>query len=179
MEESEALERLQKGEEQALEWLIDRYAPYVNTVVYNIIGGVVLPGDVEEASADVFLVLWRNAEKIQPGKVKAYLGAAARNKAREKLRGLGRTLPLEEDALVMDHPEHQLERKEQAELVRGAVEAMEQTDREIFLRHYYYFQPLAQIGSELDMNLSTVKTRLRRGREKLKEELRRRGYDVE
>lgn len=176
MEESEALERLQKGEEQALEWLIDRYAPYVNTVVYNIIGGVVPPGDVEEASADVFLVLWRNAEKIQPGKVKAYLGAAARNKAREKLRGLGRTLPLEEDALVMDHPEHQLERKEQAELVRGAVEAMEQTDREIFLRH---FQPLAQIGSELDMNLSTVKTRLRRGREKLKEELRRRGYDVE
>ena len=141
MEESEALERLQKGEEQALEWLIDRYAPYVNTVVYNIIGGVVPPGDVEEASADVFLVLWRNAEKIQPGKVKAYLGAAARNKAREKLRGLGRTLPLEEDALVMDHPEHQLERKEQAELVRGAVRPWSRRTGKFFCGTTTIFSP--------------------------------------
>ena len=65
------------------------------------------------------------------------------------------------------------------ELVRAAVEAMPLEDREIFLRHYYYFQPLARIAEELSMNLSTVKTRLRRGREKLKDELKRRGYDVE
>ena len=178
MEESEVLERLQKGEELALGWLIERYAPYVNTVIYNIIGTVVSPCDVEEVSSDVFLVLWQNAAAVQEGKLKAYLGAVARNKAREKLRSLGRELSLEEDVLSISNLEHDLEEREQAELVRAAVEAMPPEDREIFLRHYYYFQPLAQIGAELDMNLSTVKTRLRRGRKKLKDELKRRGYDV-
>ena len=106
----------------------------------------------------------------------------ARHKARNKLRQAGKPLPLEESVLELPDPSDpadRLTRAEERERVRRAVEALPDGDREVFLRHYYYFQPLAQIGSELDMNLSTVKTRLRRGREKLKEELRRRGYDVE
>ena len=86
MDEAEALERLGKKDEAALVWLIERYAPYVNTVIYNIIGTVVSPCDVEEVASDVFLVLWQNAAAVQEGKLKAYLGAVARNKAREKLR---------------------------------------------------------------------------------------------
>ena len=89
MDEVEALERLRKKDEAALVWLIERYAPYVNTVIYNIIGTVASPCDVEEVSSDVFLVLWQNADTVQEGKLKAYLGAVARNKAREKLRSLG------------------------------------------------------------------------------------------
>lgn len=179
MDEAEALDRLGKKDEAALVWLIERYAPYVNTVIYNIIGTVASPCDVEEVSSDVFLVLWQNAAAVQKGKLKAYLGAVARNKAREKLRSLGGELPLEEDVLSISNLEYDLEEREQAELVRAAVEAMPLEDREIFLRHYYYFQPLARIAEELSMNLSTVKTRLRRGREKLKDELKRRGCDVE
>ena len=52
--------------------------------------------------------------------------------------------------------------------MREAVLAMPYPDREIFLRHYYYGQKLEAIAQEMDMNLSTVKTRLRRGREKLR-----------
>ena len=179
LEEREVLDRLQQGDEAALSWLIERYAAYVDTIVCQILGGATSVCDREEAVSDVFLVLWQSAGSIQPGKVKAYLGAVARNKARERLRKLGHSLPLEEDVLSIENLEHDLEEKEQAQLVREAVEAMDQPDREIFLRHYYYFQPLAQIGAELDMNLSTVKTRLRRGRERLKDEFRRRGYHVE
>jgi RNA polymerase sigma-70 factor (ECF subfamily) len=53
---------------------------------------------------------------------------------------------------------------------------MEHFDREIFLRHYYYCQPVKTIAAELEMNESTVKTRLKRGREKLKTILREGGY---
>lgn len=54
---------------------------------------------------------------------------------------------------------------------RRAVDGMGEPDREIFLRHYYYCQSVADIAAALDMNANTVKTRLRRGRERLRAEL--------
>ena len=38
---------------------------------------------------------------------------------------------------------------------------------------------VARAAEEMGMNLSTAKSRLRRGRERLKEALRKAGYDVE
>lgn len=43
----------------------------------------------------------------------------------------------------------------------------------------YYGQTVARAAEEMGMNLSTAKSRLRRGRERLKEALRKAGYDVE
>ena len=178
MEEKRALKALKQRDESALAWFIERYAPYVNTIIFNIIGGSMSSRDIEEVSSDVFLVLWKNAEKIRPGKVKAYLSGTARNMAKDKLRGIGQELPLEENVLMtsgMDI-ERDMEVREQARLVRHAMLNMDYPDREIFLRHYYYFQPLSQISDEMGMNLSTVKTRLRRGRSKLQDALRKGGF---
>ena len=178
MDERRALRGLTQKNEAALAWFIKRYASYVNTIVFNIIGNTMSIGDVEEVSSDVFLVLWKNAERIRPGKVKAYLSAIARNMAKDRLRKAGRDLPLEEDILESSelNIEHDVEVREQARLVNQAMLNMDYPDREIFLRHYYYCQPLSQIAEEMEINLSTVKTRLRRGRSKLKEELRKGGF---
>ena len=51
--------------------------------------------------------------------------------------------------------------------------------RELFVRHYYYGQTVARAAEEMGLNPSTAKTRLRRGREKLKEHLRKAGFCVE
>ena len=98
------------------------------------------------------------------------MGTVARNTAKNKLRTAGQTLPLEDDILILekDSAEEEILQREQHRLVREAVLAMPYPDREIFLRHYYYCQKLETIAQEMDMNLSTVKTRLRRGREKLR-----------
>ena len=72
-----------------------------------------------------------------------------------------------------------LEEREQAELVRRALGELERPDRELFVRHYYYGQTLARAAEEMGLNPSTAKTRLRRGREKLKEHLRKAGFCVE
>ena len=94
---------------------------------------------------------------------------------------MGRELPLEEDAIIFSDidPQCDIEAREQASFIRRAVLAMEQPDREIFLRHYYYFQPVSQIAEEMQINSSTVKTRLRRGRSKLKDILCEGGYHVD
>lgn len=173
MTESKALKELKKGSEEALEWFIDQYTPYVITIIHNIIGACMDVSDVEEVASDVFLALWQNAGKIRPFSVKGYLGAIARNMAKNKLRQCGFDLPLEEQILIVDEltPEKQIQRKELSAAVRSAVLAMRQPEREIFLRFYYYGQSADQIAKEMDMNPSTVRSKLHRGRQFLKSSL--------
>lgn len=86
------------------------------------------------------------------------------------LRSLRLELPLEEEILTGDEesPTRFWERREEAQAVRDAVQRLDPQDREIFLRHYFWRQGVRQIAEELDMKESTVKSRLKRGREKLR-----------
>ena len=173
MTEANALRELQRGSQQALEWMIDTYNPYVSTIVYNIIGQQMTQADVEETVSDVFLALWNNSHKIRPGMTRAYLGSIARNQAKKKLRKSGLTLELEENILILEtsSPQQELEHREQRQIVQQAVMAMGHPDREIFLRHYYYGQTIPVICKQMHMTPSSIKSRLARGREKLKASL--------
>ena len=172
MREETLLRKLRSGDPAALEALMDRYLPYVSTIVWNILRGCMSREDGEEVASDVFLAAWEQAADLQPGHVKGWLGAVARNKAKNKLRRRGQTLPLEDDVIDLpgpDDPAGELERAEERRLVRWAVDSLPGPDREIFLRHYYYAQGVKEISAAMELNESTVKTRLRRGRFKLKE----------
>ena len=178
MREELTLRKLKRGDPAGLQALMDRYIPYVSAVVWNILRFAMQPEDAEEVVSDVFLAAWEQAGDLQSGKVKAWLGAVARNKAKNKLRQLGRDLPLEENALELltqDSPETALTRTEERFLVNWAVNDLPEPDREIFLRHYYHAQTVRDIAGEMALNESTVKTKLRRGRAKLKDILTRWG----
>lgn len=168
MTEAKALKELKKGSEEALEWFIQTYTPYVTTIIYNIIGNSMDENDVEEVVSDVFFALWRNADKVCLPK--GYLGTVARNMAKNKCRQLGHDLPLEDQILIVDEltPETRIEKKELRRAVKKAVLDMRHPDREIFLRFYYYCQTLEEISVEMNINLSTVKTKLRRGKARLR-----------
>lgn len=170
MTEATALQRLQRGKEDALVFFIDKYTAYVCTVIRYIIGSCMTEADVEEVASDVFLELWKQSGCVTRSTVRPWLGGVARNKAKQKLRERSLTLSLEEDLVVIDEmsPETNLEQAERDQIVRAAVFAMEPTDREIFLRYYYHCQPIAAISEETGIPESTVKSRLRRGREKLR-----------
>lgn len=179
IDEQELLRRLYRGESAGLEELMERYTPYVSAVIARILPG--RPQEWEELTADVFLCAWRERKKLRAGKVKSWLGTVARNRALNMLRGQRELLPLEEDILVLakDSPQRELEAREAAQLVRAALDTLEQSDRELFVRHYYYGQTVARAAEEMEMNLSTAKARLRRGREKLKRQLEQEGYAFE
>lgn len=178
MNDKKALRAMRYESSDALGWIVDRYTAYINTVIYNIIGSSMTPLDIEEVTSDVFLTLWENTEKVDAKKLKAYLGSIARNKAKNKLRERGADVYLEDDVIVVsnDTPEFVYEKQEQELLIMQAVKSMRYPDNEIFLRHYYYYQTVAVIAEEMEMNISTVKTRLSRGREKLKNALCKGGY---
>ena len=179
MKEETILRKLRQKDPQGLEALMDKYIPYVSAICWNILRSAMQPEDAEEVVSDVFLAAWEQACQIRPGYTKQWLGAVARNKAKNRLRILGQDLPLEEDVLELPvelTPEGQLARREERNLVHRAVDQLSGEDREIFLRHYWYAQTLPEISECMHLNLSTVKTRLRRGRLRLKELLTR--WDV-
>lgn len=176
MREEVILRSIRAGDPSGLEALMDAYIPYVSAVVWNILRGSLPPEDGEEVVSDVFLAAWDQATDLRPGHVKSWLGAVARHKAKNRLRRTGQTLPLEDSILELpgpDSPAGELERAEEQILVRRAVDALPAQEREIFLRYYYYSQTIKEISSHMALNGSTVKTKLRRGRMKLKEALSR------
>lgn len=171
MKEESILRKMRSGDPAGLEALMERYIPYVSTVCWNILQGHMTKEDAEEVASDVFLAAWNHPDDIRPGKAKAWLGAVARNKAKNKLREMGCDLPLEEDVLEIpdeNTPVSAAERSEERRLVRKAVNGLGEPDREIFLRHYYYCQTISEISKEMLLKESTIKTKLRRGRSRLR-----------
>ena len=165
----------------ALKLLIQQYTGFVSTVVYNIIGSYMHREDIEEVVADVFMTLWQNTDKLQEGHLHGYIACISRSKAKNKLREYrGINEPLDDELpLTDDSMERLIERNEQASVINSALAQMNETDRNIFIRHYYYYQKITEISAETGINPSTVKTRLARGRQSLKEILNERGYDYE
>ena len=177
--EEQLVRSLRRGELSALEELMDRYTPYVSSVIARVLRG--RGPDTEELTADVFLAAWDNRDKLRPGKVKGWLGAVARNRAFNLLRADRDSLPLEEDALLLtaDGPDRELDKKETARTVNQALARLDRPQRELFVRHYYYGQTVREAALAMGLNQSTAKTWLRRGRETLKEILEQEGYGHE
>ena len=173
MTETKALRLLQQGSAEALKWFMGKYTPYVSTIIYNIIGSAMSSADVEEVASDVFFALWENADKVNSGAVRGYLGAVARNKAKNKFREAGFDLPLDEELYISeDLPlEDQQIEKELQNIVRQKVLDMTEPDREILLRYYYYYQPIPRIAREMGMSPSNIKVRLHRARNALRSTL--------
>ena len=173
MTDKAALRAIIRGDETALEALIERYASYVSTIINNIIGTSMRLEDVEEVTSDVFFILWNNARKPESDKLKPWLGAVARNAAKMKLRETVNEIPLDEEYFDTDTDDmaNKLTADDEAKIVRQAIMSLAPPDKEIFLSHYYGLQPIAQIAEKHGLSVSAVKMRLSRGREKLRAEL--------
>ena len=73
VDDKELAQRLKRHHQDALSKIIDSYVPYVSTIAYNIAEGSLATSDIEEITADVFVTLWNNADKLNPDKLKAYM----------------------------------------------------------------------------------------------------------
>jgi RNA polymerase sigma-70 factor (ECF subfamily) len=157
--------------EDALAQVIDKYTTYICTVIRNAVGGALAHEDIEEIGSDVFTTLWVSAGKVE--KLKPYIAAVARNKAKNKLREVIESLPLDESIAAGNGVtlEDSLISEDERRTVQNAVLSMESTDRDIFLRHYYGSQSVAHISRETGISEAAIKKRLARGREKLKAKL--------
>lgn len=170
-DEARILAGLQAKRPEALEAAIETYTPYLSAVLYNAVGRSLSREDMEEIAADTFMLLWERAGRIEANKggLRAYMAAIARNAALKRIKRARPSLPLEEaerKAVDSDAEEGVLARE-----LWQSVMGLGEPDSEIFVRHYKYGEKLRDIAKACALPLSTVKSKLARGKEKLRKVL--------
>ena len=171
IDEQYLIQQIKTGSQKALETVIDRYGSYVKAIAANIIKPSMTDADVEEVVSDVFLSLWSHPGDPDRGSLKGYLAAITRNKARDRLRSFHIVVPLEDDIfeVPVEDSYRQIELAQLKEAVKQMVERLEEPDRTILLRYYYFYQKTDEIARDMGMKPATVRTKLARSRQKLKE----------
>lgn len=178
--EQRLAERLQQDDTAALEKIIDGFSGYVCTVIRNFSRGAFSEQDIDELCSDVFYNLWKHRENIDANiGLKAYLSAIARNAVKNRFRTQKppaddiSELELADDFSI----EEAAERREMMNALYEALETLSDTEREIFLRFYFYGEKSSEIAIKTGIAESSVRSKLSRTRTKLREYLTKRGFD--
>lgn len=169
--EDKLLHNLKNKKRNCLDTVIKLYTPYVNIIVYNTVGNLLSREDIEEVISDTFLSLWYHADSVSKdkGSIRAYLGAIARNTAKNKLRGYRNCETLDENTEShLNGPQEIIIKKEEKTFLMDRVIELGGTDSEVFFRYYYYNEKIKDIAAAMNIPVSTVKTKLSRGKKKLK-----------
>lgn len=172
--------RLKKHDEHALDRIILKYTPLVSSIIHNISDGNLSKEDIEEATADTFVSLWKNADRFNPDKLTGYLCAVAKSKALDCLKKR-RIDPVDIDHVDIEDDFSIDESAEQSELteeLRRAIDQIDEPEREILIRYYFYYQKIEYISAYMKINSATVKVKLHRTRKKLKKILTERGFGL-
>ncbi len=173
--------KLRKHDEKAFEEIIDQYTHLVVAIINNVSKGGLSKEDIEETVADVFVTLWDNADKVQDGKLKGYIACIARTRALNKMTYcFSKTVFNIDDYDPEDNfsVENITEEKDINHELKEIIKEIKQPDKEILIRYYYYSQTVSAISKEMNIKLETVKSKLKRTREKIKTNLIERGYTV-
>lgn len=169
--EAKLLMQLKNRERNSIDKAIEVYTPYLGTVLYRMVGNRLSKEDVEEIVSDVFIALWNHAESIdlKKGTIRSYIAAAARNFALKRLSERSkRANDVCLDDLEIPDDAAYFQESAAYSALWDAVMRLGEPDHEIFVRYYQYDEKLKDIAAATGLNLSTVKTKLSRGKRKLK-----------
>ena len=185
MNDSEIISALFGRDESALESVRSVYGPYCAAIAGNILRD---ERDREECFADLLAALWNSIPPNSPNDLKSYIGKIMRAKCIDKLRAdtAGKRaageylLSLEElDAIdPRSAPEDELFTKELSRYVSDFLRDLPQTERGVFIRRYWYYDPIDEISRLTGFGKSKIKMMLKRTRAKLGEYLKEKGYEL-
>ena len=171
IDEQKLLHNLKKRNRNSLDDIIKIYTPYVSVIVYNTVGCKLSKEDMEEIVSDTFFLLWQNSLNIDEtkGNMRSYLATIARNTSKNKLRKYHSNEVLNEQIISSDlTPQDNIIKAENSQLLTELITSLGEPDSEIFFRYYYYNEKIKTISKAMNISLSTVKTKLYRSKQKLK-----------
>ncbi len=178
--DNELMALISAGESEALDMLYHRYAASVYQTVLRVVQDQTLAEDLVQ---DVFWRVWRGSSGFaaERGQVVAWLRAVARNVGVDELRRL-RAGPVlirteVEHARMRELADDQADvaaaaiKQEQRYMIVAALQQLPFEQRQVIALNFFGGRTYKEIAAALNHPLGTVKTRARRGLQKLKQAL--------
>ena len=172
-------------DEAALAETAKKYGRMVRSVAYGILKN---EADSEECENDAYLSAWESIPPQRPASLGAYLGRIVRNAAIGRLeyytaekRSRSLETPLDELGDIASGaaaPEAELERAELSRLIEAYLRGKSRAKRVVFVRRYWYCDPIGKIAKDKGYSESKVKSMLMRMRNELKCYLERNGVNL-
>jgi RNA polymerase sigma-70 factor (ECF subfamily) len=171
------LRRSAAGDQVGLASLYDESSQLVYSVILRVLGDV---ADAEEVTMDVYTQVWKSAATYDGsrGSVTGWLITLARNRAIDRLRSrnsrLQKETPLPELCDVPSaamSPERETEQTQRRRRVAAALRTLTPEQREVVQLAFFSGFTHTELAARLQQPLGTVKTRIRMGMMKLREQL--------
>ena len=138
--------------------------------------------DIEEIASDVFLVIWKNKEKLDINKeIAPYIAGITKKlilKRKNNIKNNNENIEEYENLLYEKNNDIHIktEENEKINILTNELKKMKEEDKNIFTYYYYQSKSIKDISGLLKISQIKVKSRLSRIRKKLKNELEKRGY---
>jgi RNA polymerase sigma-70 factor (ECF subfamily) len=178
---SDIIHRAQQGDPDALNELVLSQQHYVYSIAMSVLKD---PDDAADLTQEAFIRLVRALPQYNgESRFTTWLYRLVVNLGRDELRRRGRQVPVmtpaaeNEDqqdpvAAIADDdrwsdPEQALESQQLREQVRQALDQLEEHYRLVLTLYYFEDMRYNDIADVLDMPLNTVKSHIRRGKERL------------
>src|SRR3954454_23969484 len=159
--------------------LYDEHASAVYGAALRVLGN---PATAQDVAQDVFLRLWRRpgAFDARRGDIGAYLRLMARSRALDHWRSAqagGRATDRlkiasgRDEPRADDQPAQRFERGEDRRIVRDALQALPESQREAVVLAYWGGLTAGEIAARAGVPVGTAKSRVRLGLQRMRAEL--------
>jgi len=187
MEDIEIIDLFWNRCEDAIRETDLKYGKLCKNIAYNILSSV---EDVEECVNDAYLGAWNSIPDERPGLFSAFLCRIVRNLSLKRYeyvhaqkRNPGVVTSLEELYACIsenDTANNSLGTEYEDNVLRDAInrflEMLHEDARNIFIRRYWFFDPIKEIACRYGVSVSKVDSTLVRTRKKFKQFLIKEGF---
>ncbi|MBD3917426.1 sigma-70 family RNA polymerase sigma factor [Paenibacillus sp. PR3] len=176
------IQQIKNNDESAIEELIARYGQYTAAIVYGVGGASMNAEDVEEVVSDVFYAIWKSRHSLQQtDSIKPYLAQIARNMTRNKWSRVRNEQPLDDELSVIGAPatDEVVILKERISMIKTLMAAFKYPDKDILTAYYFREYKLEDIASMYELPLSTVKSKIYRGKKSIVQYFDKGGCEVD
>lgn len=185
MDDSEIIRLFTERSERALVEVQNKYYRYCMAIAMNILGD---REEAEDCVNDAFLAVWQLIPPNEPYSLATFLGRLTKNFAINMMktrltqkRGSGDiALVFEEleECVGSGGAEEAFEQHELENAINHFLAKLTKSNRKMFMLRYWYCYSVREIAELLGKSENTVSVTLNRTRTKLRESLKKRGYDV-
>ena len=172
MTENEAVQRCQRGDREAFRYLAERYQGVVFGTAYNMTGNRAI---AEELAQEAFLSAWkgirtfRRGRPFKPWLMRILVNAVMSQRRRRSVV----TTPIEGGDWPGDaeDPADALESRLQRQTVQQAIEGLSPEHRQVVVLRYFAEMSVQEVARAAGLNEGTVKSRLHRAHQALRQRL--------